>query len=99
MILTNLILHNVRELSGKFDLFWPSGLNDNTQFLHFRDYHPFEMDLALYLNKLEIPFTQRWFALSLIEISSLVLEKIIKMFSIFSLFCYYLFLEKGVLLQ
>jgi hypothetical protein len=30
-------------------------LNDPTPFLHFCDYLPFEEDLALYLNKLEIP--------------------------------------------
>jgi hypothetical protein len=30
-------------------------LNDPTPFLHFCDYLPFEEDLALYLNKLELP--------------------------------------------
>jgi hypothetical protein len=30
-------------------------LNDNTPFLHFCDYLPFEEDLALYLNKFDFP--------------------------------------------
>jgi hypothetical protein len=34
---------------------WRRFLNDPTPFLHFCDYHPFEEDLALYLNKLDFP--------------------------------------------
>jgi hypothetical protein len=36
--------------------FWRRGfLKKPTPFLHFCDYFPFEEDLALYLNKLELP--------------------------------------------
>jgi hypothetical protein len=35
--------------------FWRRFLNDLTPFLYFCDYLPFEYDLALYLNKLELP--------------------------------------------
>jgi hypothetical protein len=45
--------------------FWRRFLNDPTPFLHLCDYLPFEVDLALYLNKLEFPLP-----------SLLVLEKI-----------------------
>ena len=43
-----------------------------------------------------IPFTQGWFVLSLIEMVLLVLQKKIFIFSVFSLFCYYLPFDKGV---
>jgi hypothetical protein len=45
--------------------FWRRFLNDPIPFLHFCDYLPFEEDLALSLNKLELP--------SLIEFGLLVL--------------------------
>jgi hypothetical protein len=35
--------------------FWRRFLNDPTLFLHFCDYHPFEENLTLYLNKPEFP--------------------------------------------
>jgi hypothetical protein len=35
-----------------------NSFNDLTLFLHFGDHLLFEEDLALYLNKLEIPFTK-----------------------------------------
>jgi hypothetical protein len=43
------------------ELFWLIGsqrkkkVNDLAKFLHFYDYLPIEVDLALYLNKLEFP--------------------------------------------
>jgi hypothetical protein len=42
-----------------------------------------------------IPFTQGWFMPSLIEIGLLILERFLKIFSVFLLFCDYLPLEKG----
>jgi hypothetical protein len=59
IICTSLNLHYLRKLSSKYELFWLSGslgktfFNDLTKVLHFRDYLPFEEDLALYLNNVE----------------------------------------------
>jgi hypothetical protein len=56
VILTNLLLFEVRELSCKIQHFWlHSSKEDPTPFLNFCDYLPFEENLALYLNKLEFP--------------------------------------------
>jgi hypothetical protein len=65
-------------------------LNDPTPFLHFCNNLPFEEDLALYLNNLEFPLTkddlyQVW--LNLAGSGEKIFKKI---FSVFSLFCYYL---------
>ena len=60
-----------------------------------RNYLPLEKGGALHLNKL-YPFTKGYRVPSLVEISSLVLKKILFKFAIvFLLFCYYLPLEKG----
>ena len=43
----------------------------------FRYHLPLEKGVALYLNKLKIPFTQEWIVTSLVEIGTVVLEKTI----------------------
>ena len=61
MILRILNLHYIRQLSGKYDLFWLSGSGEEDfsmtppHFLHFCNYLPFEEDMALNLNNLESP--------------------------------------------
>jgi hypothetical protein len=65
--------------------FWRRFFNDPIPFLHFCDYLLFEEDLALYLNKTELILAS-WF------------WRFFKIFSAFSLFRYYLPLEKGYLL-
>ena len=67
--------------------------------LLFNNYLPLEKGGALHLNKL-YPFTKGYCVPSLVEISSLVLKKILFKFAIvFLLFCYYLPLEKGRVLH
>jgi hypothetical protein len=75
-------------------------LNDPTPFLHFCDYLPFEEDLALNLNNLEFPWPkdnlyQVWLKLAF----WLWRKRFLKIFSVFSLFPYYLPLEWGVALH
>ena len=71
-------------------------LNDPPQFCN---YIPFEGDLALYLNNFEFPLPNDDFQPRLVEIDLLVLEKILKIFSVFLFFCYYLPLVIGVALN
>jgi hypothetical protein len=71
-------------------------LNDPIPFLHFCDYLTFEEGLALYLNKLEFPspkdnLYQVWFNLA----CWFWRRRFLKNFSAFSLFSYYLPLERG----
>ena len=70
-------------------------LNDSTTFLWF-DYLPFEKDLALYLNKLDLPLPkdnlyQVWANLA----CWFWRRRFLKFFSAFLLFRYYLPLEKS----
>jgi hypothetical protein len=64
-------------------------VKDPTPFLHFRDYLPFEEDMALYLNKLEFPspkdnLYQVWLNLA----SCFWRTRFLKIFSVFLLFCW-----------
>jgi hypothetical protein len=67
----------------------------------FCDYLPIWRGFGPWIEQTLIPFIQGWFVQSVIEIGWLVLEKIFKnsIFFFFSLFCYYLLLEKGILLH
>jgi hypothetical protein len=59
-------------------------LNDPPHFFNFGDYLPFEEDLALYLNKLELFLSPKDnMYLSMIEFVLLVLEKILKKNSVY----------------
>jgi hypothetical protein len=88
---------DLRQVWLKFDQwFWRRLLNDPTQFLHFCDYLPFEEDLALHLNKLELPspkdnLYQVWLKLACWFWRRFFFFN----FSVFLLFRYYLPLEKG----
>jgi hypothetical protein len=93
MIVTNLLFHYIRMLSCKFQLFWPSS---SLEEIFKMAYQP-----QLYIFWLPplwngpnplfeqtwIPFTQKWFVLSLtlFEIVQLVLEK--KIFFFFNFQC------------
>jgi hypothetical protein len=71
-------------------------LNDPTPFLHFCDYLPFEKDLALHFSKLEFSapndnLDQVWLNLA----CWFLRKRFLNIFSVFSLFCHYLPLEKG----
>jgi hypothetical protein len=71
-------------------------LNDPTPFLHLCDYLPFEEDLALYLNKLDLPspkdnLYQVWLKLA----CWFWRRRFLKIFNAFLLFRYYLPLEEG----
>jgi hypothetical protein len=64
-------------------------------FLHFCDYLPFEEDLALYLNNLEFPLPKDVLCRVWLKLACWFSRRILKMFSVFLLFCDYLPLEKG----
>jgi hypothetical protein len=87
MILINFKLHNIRKLSCKSQLFWPSGSREKD----FKWPYPTCVCACFWLSPLWrghdplfvsvlILCMQRWFVLSLIEIGQLVLEKIFKDF-------------------
>ena len=94
MVWTILNLHYIRKLSCKYDLFWLSDSSEedfSMTSLHFCDYLPFEEDRALYLNNLEFPLPkddlyQVWLKLA----CWFWRRRFLKIFSEFSLFCYYL---------
>jgi hypothetical protein len=71
-------------------------LNDPTLFLHFCDYLPFEEGLALYLKKFEFTSPKdNLYQVWLILACWFWKRRFLKIFSVFSLFCYYLSLERG----
>jgi hypothetical protein len=76
--------------------FWTRFLNDPTLFLHFCDYLPFEEDLVLYWNKLEFLSPKDNLYQVLLNLARWFWRRrFLKMFSVFSLFRYYLPLKKG----
>jgi hypothetical protein len=64
-------------------------------FLLFCNYLPFEEDLALYLNKLEFPSSKDNLYQVWLNLACWFWRRFLKIVSAFSLFCYYLPLERG----
>jgi hypothetical protein len=61
----------------------------------FCDYLPLEEDLALYLNKLEFPSLKDNLYQVWLNLACWFWRRVLKIFSVFLHFCYYLPLEKG----
>jgi hypothetical protein len=81
IICTSLNLHSVRKLSCEYDLFWLCGSQGETFLMTSPNLCIFVIisrwrGPGPLLVQFKIPFTQRWFVPSLIEIGLLVLEKI-----------------------
>jgi hypothetical protein len=71
-------------------------LNESTPFLHFCNYFPFKEDLTHYLNKLEFLLLKDNLYQVYLNSDCLFWRRFKKKtFSAFSLFCYYLPLERG----
>jgi hypothetical protein len=78
---------------GKKIFKWP------TPFLHFSDYLPFEKDLALDLYIVEFPLPKDDLWQVWVKLACWIWRRFFLKFSKFLLFCYYLLLGKGVVLQ
>jgi hypothetical protein len=65
-------------------------------FYIFHGYLLFDEDLALYLNNLEFPLLKNDLYQVWLKLAYWFWRRFLKIFSVFSLFCYYLPLEKGI---
>jgi hypothetical protein len=98
MMWTILNLHYIRKLSCKYGLFWLSG-SGGFQMTppHFCNYLPFEEDLSLYLNNLELPLPKDDLCQAWLKFACWFWRRgFLTIFSVFLLFCYYLPLGKGI---
>jgi hypothetical protein len=76
--------------------FWRRrSFNDPTPFLQYCDYLTFEEDLALYLYKLEFPLPKNNLYHVWLNLACWFWRRFLNIFSAFSLFRYYIPLEKG----
>jgi hypothetical protein len=99
MICTNLNLQYFRKLLCKSELFWFYGSWEKDCYMtppHFCDYLPFEEDLALDFYNFKSPLPKGDLYQVWLKFACWFPKRFFTIFSVFSLFRYYLSLGKGV---